>query len=82
VEFKGQVEVTQLPAPVLRELRKMAAEVVREESEKNTDGQEGARVVHEVPGAGRIPGTASPKARTISSSRGERTPAACDRCAL
>jgi TRAP-type mannitol/chloroaromatic compound transport system substrate-binding protein len=34
VEFKGQVEVTQLPAPVLRELRKMAAEVVREESEK------------------------------------------------
>jgi len=34
VEFKGQVEVTQLPSPVVRELRKMAAEAVREESEK------------------------------------------------
>ena len=33
-EFSGKVEVRQLPFPVLRELRKMAAEVVREESEK------------------------------------------------
>jgi TRAP-type mannitol/chloroaromatic compound transport system substrate-binding protein len=33
-DFKGKVEVLQLPAPVLRELRKLAAEVVREESEK------------------------------------------------
>jgi TRAP-type mannitol/chloroaromatic compound transport system substrate-binding protein len=33
-EFKGQVEVLQLPVPVLRDLKKLAAEVVREESEK------------------------------------------------
>jgi TRAP-type mannitol/chloroaromatic compound transport system substrate-binding protein len=33
-EFKGKVEVLQLPAPVLRDLKKLAAEVVREESEK------------------------------------------------
>ena len=33
-EFKGQVEVLQLPVPVMRDLRKLAAEVVREESEK------------------------------------------------
>jgi TRAP-type mannitol/chloroaromatic compound transport system substrate-binding protein len=34
-EFKGKVEVLQLPAPVLKDLRKMAAEVVKEESEKS-----------------------------------------------
>jgi TRAP-type mannitol/chloroaromatic compound transport system substrate-binding protein len=33
-EFKGKVEVLQLPAPVLRDLKKLAAEVVREESER------------------------------------------------
>jgi len=33
-EFKGKVEVLPLPAPVLRNLKKIAAEVVREESEK------------------------------------------------
>jgi len=33
-EFKDTVEILQLPAPVLRELRKLAAEVVREQSEK------------------------------------------------
>ena len=33
-EFKGKVEVIQLPVPVLRELKKLAAEVAREESEK------------------------------------------------
>jgi len=33
-EFKGKVEVVQLPVPVLRDLRKLAAEVIREESEK------------------------------------------------
>ena len=33
-EFKGKVEVLPLPAPVLRDLRKLAAEVVREESAK------------------------------------------------
>jgi len=34
-EFKGKVEILQLPAPVLRDLKKMAAEVVREESDKS-----------------------------------------------
>jgi TRAP-type mannitol/chloroaromatic compound transport system substrate-binding protein len=34
-EFKGKVEVLQLPAPVLRDLKKLAANVVREESEKS-----------------------------------------------
>jgi len=33
-EFKATVEVLQFPLPVLRELRKLSAEVVREESEK------------------------------------------------
>jgi len=33
-EFKGKVELGQLPLPVLRDLKKLAAEVVREESEK------------------------------------------------
>ena len=33
-EFKGKVEVLQLPAPVLRDLRKLSVEVIREESEK------------------------------------------------
>jgi TRAP-type mannitol/chloroaromatic compound transport system substrate-binding protein len=33
-EFKGKVEVLQLPTPVLRDLKKISAEVVREESEK------------------------------------------------
>jgi TRAP-type mannitol/chloroaromatic compound transport system substrate-binding protein len=33
-EFKGKVEVLQLPVPVLRDLKKLSVEVVREESEK------------------------------------------------
>jgi TRAP-type mannitol/chloroaromatic compound transport system substrate-binding protein len=33
-DFKGKVEVIQLPVPVLRDLKKLSAEVVREESEK------------------------------------------------
>ena len=33
-EFKGKVEVLQLAAPVLRGLKKLAAEVIKEESEK------------------------------------------------
>jgi len=33
-EFKGKVEVLPLPVPVLRELKKLAAEVVKAESEK------------------------------------------------
>src|SRR5262249_15760710 len=34
IEFKGKVEVLQLPAAVLRDLKRLAAEVAREESEK------------------------------------------------
>jgi TRAP-type mannitol/chloroaromatic compound transport system substrate-binding protein len=34
-EFKGKVEIVQFPAPMLRELKKLAAEVVKEESEKS-----------------------------------------------
>ena len=33
-EFKNKVEILQFPAPVLRDLRKLSAEVVKEESEK------------------------------------------------
>jgi TRAP-type mannitol/chloroaromatic compound transport system substrate-binding protein len=33
-EFKGKVEILPLPAPVLRDLKKIAGEVIREESEK------------------------------------------------
>jgi TRAP-type mannitol/chloroaromatic compound transport system substrate-binding protein len=33
-EFKGKVEIGQFPPPVLRDLRKLATEVIREESEK------------------------------------------------
>jgi TRAP-type mannitol/chloroaromatic compound transport system substrate-binding protein len=41
-EFKGKVEVLQFPAPMMRELKKLAADVVREESEKTPT----ARKVH------------------------------------
>jgi TRAP-type mannitol/chloroaromatic compound transport system substrate-binding protein len=34
-EFKEKVEIIQLPAPVLRDLKKLAAEVVKAESEKS-----------------------------------------------
>jgi TRAP-type mannitol/chloroaromatic compound transport system substrate-binding protein len=34
-EFKGKIEILQLPAPVLSGLKKLAAEVVREESERS-----------------------------------------------
>jgi len=34
-EFKGKVEIVQLPAAVLRDLKKMATEVLKEESEKS-----------------------------------------------
>jgi TRAP-type mannitol/chloroaromatic compound transport system substrate-binding protein len=34
-EFKGKVEVLPLPGPVLRDLKKLAAEVVKEDSEKS-----------------------------------------------
>jgi TRAP-type mannitol/chloroaromatic compound transport system substrate-binding protein len=38
-EFKGKVEVLQLPVPALRDLKKLAAEVVREESGKSPMAQ-------------------------------------------
>jgi TRAP-type mannitol/chloroaromatic compound transport system substrate-binding protein len=34
-EFKSKVEILQLPAPVLRELKKLTADVLKEESEKS-----------------------------------------------
>jgi TRAP-type mannitol/chloroaromatic compound transport system substrate-binding protein len=34
-EFKGRVEILPFPGPVIAELRKLAAEVLREESEKS-----------------------------------------------
>ena len=34
-EFKGKVDIIQLPVPVLKELRKLSADVVRDESEKS-----------------------------------------------
>jgi TRAP-type mannitol/chloroaromatic compound transport system substrate-binding protein len=34
-EFKGKVEIFQFPTPMLRDLRKLSAEVVNEESEKS-----------------------------------------------
>jgi TRAP-type mannitol/chloroaromatic compound transport system substrate-binding protein len=34
-EFKGKVELVRFPAPVLRDLKKLAAQVVREHSEKS-----------------------------------------------
>jgi TRAP-type mannitol/chloroaromatic compound transport system substrate-binding protein len=35
VDFKDKVEILQLPAPVLRDLKKLAAQVVKEEAEKS-----------------------------------------------
>jgi TRAP-type mannitol/chloroaromatic compound transport system substrate-binding protein len=35
VEFKGKVEIVQFPVPVVRDLKNMAAHVVREEAEKS-----------------------------------------------
>src|SRR4029453_1541411 len=37
-EFKGKVEILQLPVAVLRDLKKLAAEVVREQSEMTPTG--------------------------------------------
>jgi len=34
-EWKGKVDILQFPAPMLRELKKLATEVIREESEKS-----------------------------------------------
>ncbi len=41
-EFKGKVELTRLPDPILKELKKIAHEVVKQESEKSPQ----ARKVH------------------------------------
>ena len=41
-EFKGKIELLSLPAPVLRELKKLSVEVVRQESERSSM----ARKVH------------------------------------
>jgi len=34
-EFKGKIDIVQFPTPMLRELKKLAADVVKEESEKS-----------------------------------------------
>jgi hypothetical protein len=49
-EFKDKVEILQLPAPVLRDLKKLAAEVVKAESEK-VRWRRRSMPLHEVPGA-------------------------------
>src|SRR5262249_56438564 len=41
-EFKDKVEILQLPVPVLRDLKKLSADVVKEQSEKTPT----ARKVH------------------------------------
>jgi TRAP-type mannitol/chloroaromatic compound transport system substrate-binding protein len=38
-EFKGKVDILQFPTPMLRELKKLSAEVVKEESEKSPMGR-------------------------------------------
>jgi TRAP-type mannitol/chloroaromatic compound transport system substrate-binding protein len=38
-EFKGKVEILQFPTPMLRDLKQLSAEVVREESEKSPMGR-------------------------------------------
>jgi TRAP-type mannitol/chloroaromatic compound transport system substrate-binding protein len=38
-EFKGKVEILQFPTPMLRDLKKLSAEVVKEESEKSPMGR-------------------------------------------
>ena len=50
-EFKDKVEILQLPAPVLRDLKKLAAEVVKAESEKSPMAKKSVCLLHEVPGA-------------------------------
>jgi TRAP-type mannitol/chloroaromatic compound transport system substrate-binding protein len=70
-EFKGKVEILPFPAPVLRDLKKLAAEVVREASEKTPWP---GRCTRRSRSSRRwwAPGITSPKAPTISSSRCER----------
>jgi TRAP-type mannitol/chloroaromatic compound transport system substrate-binding protein len=41
-EFKGKIEVLQLPLPVLRDLKKLSVEVIRDQAEKTPQ----ARKVH------------------------------------
>jgi TRAP-type mannitol/chloroaromatic compound transport system substrate-binding protein len=38
-EFKGKIEVLQLPSPVLRDLKKLSVEVIREQSEKTAQAR-------------------------------------------
>jgi TRAP-type mannitol/chloroaromatic compound transport system substrate-binding protein len=67
-ELNSKVEVLQLPVPVLRDLKKLATEVVGDESEKTPM----ARKVHASFTkfqAMLTPGTTSPKGPTISSSQ-------------
>jgi TRAP-type mannitol/chloroaromatic compound transport system substrate-binding protein len=49
-EFKGQVEILRFPAALLRDLKAVAAEVIKEQSER-TPIPQGSCLLHEVPGA-------------------------------
>ena len=70
-EYKGKVELVQFPVPVLRDLKKLSAEVVREQSETERDGQEGEHVVRRSSRHRSAPGTISPRARSTSSRSGK-----------
>jgi hypothetical protein len=70
-EFKDKVEVLPFPARVVRELRKLAGDSLREESEKKRDGPEGSRGVHDLPGPGGPVG--SRRRRRLSAPRGWAT---------
>ena len=50
---RARSRFSRLPVPVLRELKKLAAEVVKEESEKSPMARKVHALLHEVPGAAR-----------------------------
>ena len=67
-EFKGKVEILPLPTPVLRDLKKMAAEVVKEASEKSPMAKKVYASSTKFQAQLTPGGRASRKAPTISSS--------------
>ena len=70
-QFKGKVELVQFPAPVLRELKKLATQVVKEESEKSPWPGRCTRPSRSSRRSSAA-GTASPRAPTTSSWRCDR----------
>ena len=69
-EFKGKIEIVQLPVPVLRELKKLAVEVVKEELRRPPWPGRSTRRSRSFR-RWSAPGTTLLKARTTSSSLGE-----------